>query len=266
MTTLLLSGRYTSESIALWEACIRTGWNVERLRDWKIPVLNSDKFAIYGEPLFANVICNALDLVLLEPKLDWLAELGMEFKNRRVIFSNVNEARKLTQRSFVKPADNKIFDSKVYSTGLELPDESALDGSLPVLIADPVEWEVEYRCFVLDDKVVTLSPYWRSDRPAQSSDGAWPASASEFENAHRFALEVVKATSRTLPPAIVLDVGIIRDKGWSVVECNPAWASGFYGCEPEQILPVLARACVKRDELSEEDKAWIITRNAGKQI
>ena len=43
---------------------------------------------------------------------------------------------------------------------------------------------------------------------------------------------------------LVVDVGVIRNHGWAVIECNAAFSSGIYGCDPVAVLPVLRRACV----------------------
>jgi hypothetical protein len=47
-----------------------------------------------------------------------------------------------------------------------------------------------------------------------------------------------------LPRTAVLDVGIIADRGWAVVEQNAAWGSGIYGCDPVRVLEVLQYAAV----------------------
>lgn len=258
MPTLILSGRYSKESIALWKAAPALGWTVERRRDWKVPALNADRFAIYGEPLFADVICKALNLALLEPPIDWLPAVPAFWLNRDVRFATLAEARSLTTPIFVKPADNKVFDARVYHGASELPAVGTLPESLPVLLAEPVEWEVEFRCFMLNGMVQTLSPYWRSGVIACDEDEKWPATENELAQAKRFAEQV--AASKSLPPAIVLDVGIIRGRGWSVVEANPAWAAGFYGCDPAAILPVLDRACSSAIDSSASDKRWFIRR------
>jgi len=44
----------------------------------------------------------------------------------------------------------------------------------------------------------------------------------------------------TLPRAVVLDVGVIEDAGWSVVEANTVTMSGLYDCEPLAVIDVLA--------------------------
>ena len=47
-----------------------------------------------------------------------------------------------------------------------------------------------------------------------------------------------------LPRAVVMDVGVIRGRGWAVVELNAAWGSGIYGCDPTEVLKVLQCASV----------------------
>ncbi len=65
-----------------------------------------------------------------------------------------------------------------------------------------------------------------------------------------------------IPPAIVIDAGKIRDRGWAVIEANAAWAAGIYGCDPLQVLPVLEHACVHRKDLSADIALWECNRNA----
>ena len=47
-----------------------------------------------------------------------------------------------------------------------------------------------------------------------------------------------------LPEAVVLDVGLIEQRGWAAVELNPATSSGIYGCDPDRVLSMLEAACV----------------------
>ncbi|MBV6626222.1 MAG: ATP-grasp domain-containing protein [Rivularia sp. (in: Bacteria)] len=35
-----------------------------------------------------------------------------------------------------------------------------------------------------------------------------------------------------IPSATVIDVGVIKGRGWAVVEQNAAWGAGLYGCNP----------------------------------
>ncbi|REC41208.1 hypothetical protein DRF69_16010 [Chryseobacterium sp. 5_R23647] len=51
--------------------------------------------------------------------------------------------------------------------------------------------------------------------------------------------------SETLSKAIVLDFGIIKGKGWALIEANPAWCSGLYACDAEKVLEVIVESCIK---------------------
>jgi hypothetical protein len=66
-----------------------------------------------------------------------------------------------------------------------------------------------------------------------------------------------------LPPAFVADVGVIEDRGWAVVEFNPAWSAGLLGADPRAVLPVLRRATRRHDALDEPDARWVVDRGTG---
>lgn len=117
------------------------------------------------------------------------------------------------------------------------------DPQMNVLVAEPVEWEDEFRCFLLDGKVRTVSPYLRSGQLAELDD--FLANSDELAAAASFAEFVSADSDVRLPNAIALDVGKIRGRGWAVVEANGAWGAGIYGCDAEHVLDVIQRAVVK---------------------
>jgi len=242
MPTLLLSARQTDDAQLLWRACIAADWSVMRVHGWRVPEVTDLDLALYGEPLFARHVAQTLGLNLHEPTLNWLPNLPGCWRGRDVRLTTLAEARGIAVSAFIKPADEKCFDAKVYANGTELPAPGLLPEELPVLIQQAVAWEVEFRCFVLDRRVETLSVYWR-DGLAKAEDGSWPASVGELKAAQEFCERVLADESVALPPAVVIDVGRIRGHGWAVVESNAAWASGLYGCDPVRVLPVLQRAC-----------------------
>jgi hypothetical protein len=96
------------------------------------------------------------------------------------------EARKISERAFIKPTDEKCFDARVYSNGAELPAPGPLAEELPVLVQEVVDWVIEFRCFVLEGQVLAVSAYWRDGQLAKSEDGSWPASKSELNDAIKF--------------------------------------------------------------------------------
>jgi len=243
MPTLFLTARHTDDTQALWRACIAEKWKIERIHNWRVPAVDPADVAVYGEPLFADHVARTLGLGLMAPSADWLARLAPQWRMRDVRLMTLAEARKVQHRSFMKPAEEKCFEARVYGSGAELPAAGSLPEDLPVLVQEPVEWSLEFRCFVLDQHVTTTSPYWREGRLAKGEDEMWVASDAETNAAFQFCERVLKDPGASEPRAFVVDVGIIRDRGWAVVEGNAAWGSGIYGCDPAEVLKVLRCAC-----------------------
>lgn len=262
MPTLVLPPRFTPDTIAVGNAAHAVGWSVERFLSWRLPEgWRGEDVALYGEPLFAAVVADQLGLILLEPPFDWLTTLPEMYRKRAVRFATLGEARHLRQPTFVKPADDKCFLAGVFPSGVQLPSEDLLPGTTPVLIAEPVKWEIEFRCFVLEREVVTLSPYLRYGELAQSPEGHWEDERTD--PAGEFAQRVLKDGSVNVPPAVVMDIGIIEGRGWAVIEANAAWGSGIYGCDPEAVLRVVRRACLSREQVPATDVPWVVKRAAG---
>jgi hypothetical protein len=229
--------------VSLWRAAVARQWDVERLHGWQIPdSLAGREVALYGETFFVQFAAERLGRAPVSPALDWLPRLSHHYLQREVGYTDLADARTRPGRRFWKPADEKLFPARVYEDGSELPDADALLGDTPVLGSEPVVWTLEYRCFVLDRRVLTLSPYWRGDRLAQAEDGSWPAPPGELEEALAFAGALLGDAAVAAPDAFVLDVGRIEGAGWGVIEANPAWGSGLYGCDPSVVLDVLLRA------------------------
>lgn len=243
---LILPPRYTQDSIALWRAAGRAHWPVVRLQNWRVPEdLKGRDVCIYGEPLFAAVVAEALKLELLEPPADWLIGLPPTLLQRSVQYTTFEHANAANFPAFVKPAGEKSFEARVYARAGELPSTELVPPETPILISEPVEWVVEYRCFVLDGEVRTASPYWRNGETTQAEDGSWPMDETELAAAVDFAGQVL----RKFPlPVGVLDVGIIRDRGWAVVEANPAYGAGIYGCDADEVLQVIWKSCRRADK------------------
>src|SRR5690348_633435 len=121
MPTLLLSARQTEDAQKLWRACIDQKWEVVRVHNWQVPSLPPQEVAVYGEPLFAQHVAQTLGLRLIEPPLDWLPRLPARYRGREVLLTTLGEARKVPDPAFIKPADEKCFDARIYSSGAELP-------------------------------------------------------------------------------------------------------------------------------------------------
>lgn len=239
MTTLLLSNNHSADNQRLWKAAIARGWRVERLPGIVPPPDLDGEVVIYLSPLLAPTVAARLGLALVEPPADWLVRLPERYRKRSVEISNVRAARLATSPRFVKPPNDKSFEARVYSTGAELPDD--VDEASTVLVAEPVAFEVEYRCFVRDGAVVTLSPYLRHGRLAEFDRDLGPI--EERTAALAFAEALLSDPSvPSVGDAIVLDVGRIADRGWAAVELNAAWGAGLYLCDAAEAIETIRRS------------------------
>lgn len=265
MPTLVLPPRYTEDTNRVRKAAMDADWDVERLSGWRAPDwLREKEPVLYGEPLFAAVVADSLGLALLEAPFDWLTTVPRELVRREIRFMTLGEARN-EGRAFFKPDDDKCFAARVYESGNELPDSSVLPDSTPVLVSEPVQWSIEFRCFVLQNQLMTLSPYLRDGQLCRAADGSWPASDDEVHAATEFIQQVLSDSRIEIPPAIVLDVGIIEGRGWAVIESNAAWGSGLYGCDATQVLDVIQRACMCKRDVSSAESKWLPVRTTSNE-
>jgi len=260
--TLILAPRVTDDSVKIWRSARAMGWNVERLASWRVPEKLIDPrkdYVIYAEPLFAEAVADQLGLVLLEPPVNWLAHLPHSLRGRQVNLTTLGEARHFSKPTFVKPAEGKTFEAKVYHHAEDFPAPDVVEDSVLVLTSEPVSFVFEVRCFVLNGALLGMSPYWRNDSLADGPNGDWPFLADEKIQAEAFASQVLSAHS-SHPPAFVLDIGLARESGWAVVEANPCWGAGLYGCDAECALRTAQAAIRRRAEMTEQDWLWTSPR------
>lgn len=243
MPTLVLTPRQTDDTQTLWKAAARLGWRTERLGSWRIPehLRTLEDPVLYAEALFAPEFAEQLDLDLLSPPDDWLVGLPREYTSRTIRLTTLGEARTLERPMFVKPPSDKSFPAQAY-TGATLPE--GYDDAMPVLVSDLVEWDAEFRCFLLDRTLQTFSVYSRKGELQREADFA--STPAEQHAMIAFVSTLLADARVALPHATVLDVGTLADGRWACVEQNAAWGAGIYGCDPERVLPVVQAACHKR--------------------
>jgi hypothetical protein len=242
--TLILTPRYTEDAQALWGAAGQLGWNVERLTSWRAPehLRNVPEPVLYIEALFGPTLAEHFGLKLVDPPEDWLMRAPEQYRKRSVCLSTLGEARSLRAAQFIKPPNDKSFPAQIY-LGSELPAE--YPDETPVLVSDVVEWEKEFRCFVLDRELRTYSVYCRGGELQGENDFA--QSQDEEEALEEFMGQLLDDPRVDLPKATVIDVGVIAGRGWAVVELNGAWGAGIYGCDPVQVLRVIRHASTPAD-------------------
>ena len=257
-TTLILPPRFSDDSIRVWRAAGARGWQTLRLRGWRVDEpterLDGGEVAIYGEPLFVAAVADQLGRVLLEPTFDWLPGLPQRYRQRELRAARFAELTDSDLPIFAKPADDKAFPARVYRAPAELAELAFVEPTTRVLLSEPVHWVVEFRSFVLERRVVALSPYARAGELDLQCQPEERADAAQY-------LEALCADEEVaLPPAVVVDVGLIRDRGWAVIEANPCFGAGLYTCKADAVLDVLLRAVRRPAELTANDRPWVLER------
>ncbi len=236
-----LSPMYTGDSNILKKASLRSPYELSRFNS-KLNVpeeFSKDVVAVYGEDIYAEIVAEQCNLTLTKPDDHWLSIISEEFAKRKISYGPlkdfVNEGP-----VFIKCSDFKSFKAGVFDQVTDIKGFDSLDPEIMVFTSEVVEWELEVRCFVLKGEIKTFSSYWRNnvydDRPIAEHE-----KHELFEFFSRF----MQRYAETLPKAIVLDFGIIRGKGWALIEANPAWCSGLYACNPEKALEVIVESCIK---------------------
>jgi hypothetical protein len=259
-TTLLLSTRTLPAAGALTDAALESGWSVHAW-DEGPPYPSSGRVVYYGRTDVVREAVAHFRLALLEPPLDLLTRLPASLLLRDVGFACFRDLSRLRRPTFIKPADplDRCFDAGTYTDARDIRAPRGIDPDTPVLLAEPVEWLAEFRCFVCEGRVVATSPYLSFGKPnwrpwGQGGEKAMPSKDALAVCSRLLAVD-------TLPPAFVVDVGLIEGRGWAVVEFNPAWCSGLLGADPAAVLGVLERACRAADELDGADAVWIVARD-----
>ena len=192
---------------------------------------------LYAEALFGPTLAEQLGLSLENPADDWLVRLPREHRKREIELSTLGLARTRTEAAFIKPPNDKSFPAQVYEPGA-LPD--GYDETMAVLISEIVQWESEFRCFILDRQLRTFSIYARGG--VLQEDAGFEHTAEEEESLRNFMDTLLSDPRVDLPRATVIDAGVITGRGMAVIEQNAAWGAGIYGCDPERCLEVIRHA------------------------
>ena len=208
----------------------------------------------YGGTDRAAEYSRRLDLCLIEPDLDLITRVPPEMLCRGVRFGTLAELKHVSGPVFVKPADPilKSFDAGVYRSVSDIAPRRPIDSRTPLLVSEAVEWTSEFRCFLRQGRVEAWSPYLSFGRPVwkPGSAGALPPSLAGF------CQRLVEGMGPK-PPAFVVDVGVLEDGRWAVVEFNPAWCSGILGADVEGVLRVVERSALWVKTTLPVDRRWI---------
>ena len=259
MPALVLSSRNTTDSQQLRQAAQKLGWETlrldgRRIPDWFDPP-DADIAMFYTAP-HAFEIAAQLSRTLLGCDADWIIRMPEEFRRREVRRMTLSQALALPGKSFVKHALSKAFPAAVYDRRGLAEAARKVQPNRWVHVCEPVQWLVEYRCFVRDRAVKAISAYLRHGEAIEDHSSLLGAPPEEIDTARRYAASLLESPAVECPAAFVLDVGIIEGRGWAVVECNECWASGIYACDPTRVLETLLGASVPSKIMTVEDRRW----------
>ncbi len=169
--TFVLPSCCTPDSVALETAARKIEWRIERFRNWHLlDLLRGQDVVLYQKLALAHVVADVLDVALITHPHLWLAELPEMYRKRTVYSTTIGELQKLRLKfpAFIKDACEKRFPSRIYQSLRELKKEENIFSSLPVLVAEPVVWAIEFRFFILERRIMTFSPYFRYGQLAQN--------------------------------------------------------------------------------------------------
>ncbi len=251
--TLLLASMQLPSARQLAAVIQRRHWNVVALDEHSNPDIKGPR-TFYGGTDRAAEYAARFELCLIEPPLDLLARVPHELLSREVRFGTLAAMGHISGPVFAKPADPilKNFDAGVYRGVSEIRGRRPLDGQTQLLVSEPVEWTSEFRCFICEGSVAAWSPYLSYGRPTWKPGcaGALPP------NLAAFCERLQDGIGHMLPPAYVVDIGVMEDGRWAVVEFNPAWCSGILGADVAHVLRVVERSAVYNTTATLDDRRW----------
>lgn len=150
----------------------------------------------------------------------------MKYLGRSVRKGSLNQ---ISEPCFIKPQATKLFTGFVYDPAKEVDQYSEHDieqlmaltepnAQKDLWISEPVSWAAEFRFYILNGKVAGFGRYDDNEEELIPPD---IKVVNQMLDAWR--------DSGTLPAACSIDVGVLSDGGGTtLVECNDAWALGYY--------------------------------------
>lgn len=249
--TLILADRYGADCQVLWRAAVKLNWNVERPIRYSLQQAPLGPVGIFGPLTFCDIMAQRLMLGLLDPPDFWLAQLDPKYLKRKVEATTLGELASLNERTFIKPANDKVFQCGIYQRGRDVATRY-IEKTSPVLVSEVVDFVFEIRFYVMDRQILTSSSYKELDLPEGLTR------IELLDQAATWVTELLQEPNLDLPSAVVIDVGYISEKGWAVVEANQIYASGVYeDAIAENLLPALVRAGGGAESVSPADLKYL---------
>ena len=225
---LIIPAKPDSERDAVAREWELRGGSVLRLdRFWEIPAeVDRTAAKLYGNDTFCLVVAQKLGLTLLAPDDGIIVSASPGLVRRTIALQSLAELGTSAFPLFVKPATPKQFRGAVYQSFQSLQLEcSGLPDSTEVLVSEVIGFDAEARSFVLDGIIRTCSVY--------EGEG-------NVDQAAKLSERVVMALE--LPRTCVVDVGMLADGTWALIELNSTWGAGLNGCDASKVVDCIAAA------------------------
>lgn len=232
--------------------------NVEHHLGFDLPPLSPGDAIWAPMETMARVAAQDPRLRLADPGPEFLTDLPWRLTGRTVELLDTEDMDALVPGDirddgdvvFAKPANCKIEDFPACWDDYDGHILRAIAARCPAeqkfLVTDTVlDLVAEVRLFVLDEQVVTFSPYLlhAPDGTQRTWDETMPwthtAAAVEFGAS---VLDWLREVDRPMPRSYTLDVGVLADGTWVVIETNPVWSSAFYGANTSAVITCLFAA------------------------
>ncbi len=229
---LIIPNKADTERDAVADVWQNQGGTVLSLdKFWQPPELDPCKVHVYGNDTFCLVLQQKLGFELISPPDDILADLDEKWLKRKIRFMQLADAKTLRFPTFLKSSAPKIFKAGVYNSLYDFESECInLEDDTQVIHSDIVQWKNEARAFVYNGKILDCAIYEGS---------------GDQREAEKFIEEFLSETQ--VPETCVLDIGEIKDSGWTLIEANASWGAGLNGCNAEKVLPAIVNATYCKD-------------------
>ncbi len=226
---LLIPDKADIERDSLAEVWKNKGGEVKRIgKFWIKPDVGDKRVSIYGNDSFGLVLAQILEITLLMPKDEVIADLSNEFVKREIAIIKVGEIDTLQFPLFVKPVIPKLFKAGIFQNEKELKlmlQDIAADTLL--ICSEVIVIEKEVRSFILNGKI---------------KDVAFYEGSGELEIPRQFIERFLRTDSIELPKTFVLDIGYNEKDQWFIIEFNASWGAGLNFCKPEKVIDCIRMA------------------------
>ena len=217
------------ESIAkVWEE--NEGEVLKLGKFWIKPDTKGKRVSLYGFDSFCLVLAQILELEMLMPNDEVIAELDYKFLKRNIDIKLIKDVNIIQFPKFVKPVTPKLFKAEIFKTENELKSKiEGIKGDEKIICSDIISVEAELRSFILNNQIQDLAFY--------EGNGS-------LEEAENFIITFLEESNITFPKSFVLDIGFNQKSGWFIIEFNASWGAGLNFCQPQKVINCIRTATV----------------------